>query len=503
MFVYDGVIRLDQETDLETLRQAAVLLERENKRLVQMVLELRTRLLKLQGADAQQLQMQIDELERQLAARNRALFGDKSEKRPSGEKKDAPPKPPQKGHGPRPQPQLAMLAVLHEMDAADRVCKSCGGQLDPWEGQFEESEEIDVIERQFVIKKHRRQKYRCTCGACIETAPAPLKLFEGARYSIDFAVDVAVQKYLDHLPLERQVRIMRREGLEVDSQTLWDQIERLARSLRGVPERIRQYILSHDVVFADETPWRLMRPKRGPPIENKKWWVWSVAVPDAVYYRMLDTRSAAGAAALLDGYAGRVMCDGLSSYSALAKERPDLVLAHCWAHVRRRILEIQDSFPEQAKQGLDLIGELYAVEALCPAGRDGDEMRRKLRAERSRPVIARLRHWATTTEATPESGLAKAIDYMAGIWTGLTRFLDEPRLALDNNLVERALRDPVIGRKNFYGSKSKRGLAVAGLFYTVLHSAKFAGIEPKEYLRQAVRSALQDQPVPLPHEVIR
>jgi transposase len=145
---------------------------------------------------------------------------------------------------------------------------------------------------------------------------------------------------------------------------------------------------------------------------------------------------------------------------------------------------------------------LYAVEALCPAGRDGDEMRRKLRAERSRPVIARLRHWATTTEATPESGLAKAIDYMAGMWTGLTRFLDEPRLALDNNLVERALRDPVLGRKNFYGSKSKRGLEVAGLFYTVLHSAKFAGVEPKEYLRQAVRAALQDQAVPLPHEIV-
>jgi transposase len=116
----------------------------------------------------------------------------------SSKTKDPAPKQPQKGHGPRPQPQLAMLDVPHEMDAADQICKSCGGHLDPWDGQFEESEEIDVIERQFVIKKHRRQKYRCTCGACIETAPGPLKLFEGARYSIDFAVDVAVQKYLDH-----------------------------------------------------------------------------------------------------------------------------------------------------------------------------------------------------------------------------------------------------------------------------------------------------------------
>ncbi len=495
-------MRLEQETDLETLRQAALLLERENQRLVKLVLDLRARLLKLQGKEARQLELEIAELERQLAARNRMLFGDKSEKRPRPEAAPAKEPAPRKGHGPRAQPQLPLVPVVHEMDAADQVCGSCGGRLQPWVNQYEESEEIDVVERHFVIKKHRRQKYRCTCGACIETAPAPLKLFEGARYSIDFAVEVAVQKYLDHLPLERQVRIMRREGLEIDSQTLWDQIERLARHLRGVPERIRRYVLSQEVVFADETPWRLMRPKRGPPVENKKWWVWSVAVPDAVYYRMLDTRSAAGAAAVLEGYAGQVMCDGLSSYSALAKERPDLVLAHCWAHVRRKLIETEASFPA-TREGLQLIGELYAVDALCPAGPDGDGQRRKLRAERSRPVVDRLRRWAETTEATPESGLAKAIAYLAGMWTGLTRFLDDPRLPLDNNLVERALRDPVIGRKNFYGSKSKRGLDVAGLYYTVLHSAKLAGVEPKEYLRQAVRAALQGQPVPLPNDIIR
>ena len=85
-------------------------------------------------------------------------------------------------------------------------------------GQFEESEEIDSLERQFVLVRHKRKKYRCRCGGCVETAPAPEKLIKGGRYSIDFAVSVAVAKYADHLPLERQVRIMKRQGLDVDSQ---------------------------------------------------------------------------------------------------------------------------------------------------------------------------------------------------------------------------------------------------------------------------------------------
>jgi transposase len=97
-----------------------------------------------------------------------------------------------------------------------------------WQGQTEEADEVTVVERQFVLVRHRRQKYRCRCNGCVATAPGPLRLAtrpdaRGARYSPEFAVEVAVSKYADHLPLERQVRSMRREGLVVDSQTLWDQ----------------------------------------------------------------------------------------------------------------------------------------------------------------------------------------------------------------------------------------------------------------------------------------
>lgn len=493
-------MRLDRENDIEQLRRAALLLERENKRLVEKITELHRELLTLKGQGGEQLRLRLAELEQQLAARNQRLFGDSSEKRSSEAASGEREKKPQTGHGPREQPALPILECVHDLDEADKVCTSCGGWLAEWAGQFEESEEVDVIGRRFVLLRHKRKKYRCRCGACIETAPAPPRLIEGGRYSTDFAIEVAVSKYLDHAPLERQVRIMAREGLEVDSQTLWDQIDRLATLVRPAYDRLHAHVKSHSVVFADETRWRLMGPKGQDAGEATRWQVWAVVAPDAAYYRIQDSRSTEAAAAVLEGYEGVVMCDGYKAYASLAKQHRAILLAHCWAHVRRKFVEIESFFPQQAGVILSLIGELYAVEQSCPAGPSGDAMRAALRNERSRAILQRIQAWVRTTAALPESGLGKAISYMTGMWTGLTRFLDNPRIPLDNNAAERAERGPVIGRKNHYGSRSRRGTEVAAIFYSLVESAKLAGVEPKTYLHLAVLAALTGQSIPLPHE---
>ena len=127
--------------------------------------------------------------------------------------------------------------------------------------------------------------------------------------------------------------------------------------------------------------------------------------------------------------------------------------------------------------------------------------RLKLRQERSRVVVEEIRKWATTTIALPQSGLGKAIAYMNRLWGHLTRFVDDPQIPLDNNRLERSMRGPVVGRKNHYGSHSKRGTQVAAIFYSLIESAKLVGIEPKTYLRAATLAALTGQELPLPHEV--
>ena len=477
------------DLDEEQVRQAAKLLERENERLIRQVLELKQKLSSVEGKSVEQMVLLAD-LEQQLAVRNKMLFGRASEKRK--QEKVATDPGPQTGHGPREQPELAHVEREHELDDADRVCTSCGGALSEMAVQFEESEEVDALERQFVLVRHKRKKYRCSCGGCVETAPGPEKLIPGGRYSIDFAVSVAIAKYTDHLPLERQVRIMKRQGLSVDSQTLWDQVNALARWLGPAHEALQKYVLEQPVIGADETFWRLMEGNG----ENKRWQTWAVVAPNAVSYRILDSRSAAAAAQVLGDYAGTLLCDGYSAYEALRKRGGRFEIAHCWAHVRRKFVEAQEVQPEPCGQALDLIGELYALERECAS----DEDRARVRGQNSREIVRRLHAWALEQRALPQSPLGKAIAYMGDLWPGLLRFLDEPRLPLDNNTVERALRGVVLGRKNHYGSRSERGTEVAALFYSLIESAKLAGVEPDAYLRTATRAAIRQLVIPLPHE---
>ncbi len=493
------MLRIEHVQDIETLRQMALLLDRENQRLIERIKALQLEVSRLKGKDAKDAQQELEFLKDLLERRERILHEHLSEKRPRGERESGGEPAPQRGHGPRKQPELPIREQVHELDEADRICKACGGTLDEMTGQFEESEEVTVVERSFVLVKQLRKKYRCSCNGCIETAPAPPKVILGSRYSPEFAVEVAVGKYLDHLPLERQCRIMRREGLEIDSQTLWDQLNGLGRLLEPTYDVLGQRVLSSDLVHADETSWRLMDKA-----VDAKWWVWAAACADAVVYRILDSRSAEAAAKVLPGYRGIVMADGYGAYDALSHEGLGFTLAHCWAHVRRRFIEIENNFPKQCAEILGLIGKLYEVEQQVPG--HGDEslrLRAELRKTHSRPLVRAIYDWMLAQTPLPQSGLGQAIHYMAGMWNGLTRFLDNARIPLDNNQAERGLRGVVLGRKNHYGSRSKRGTEVAAIFYSLMESAKLAGVEPKSYLLKATHLAIADRKaVLLPHDLL-
>jgi len=492
------VIDVSTETDIERLRQVAQLLEAENDRLHARLQSLTKELAEAKGTEAERLQLELDLLREQLHQRNQALFGTSSEKRRRSA--ETPPKAPapQRGHGPTPQPTLPVEEVIFELDEADQMCPKCGGALTEMAGQFEESEVVDVVEREFKLVREKRQKYACGCGECIETALGSTKPVAGGRYSLAFATTVAADKYEDHAPLARQVRQMARVGLQVSSQTLWDQTLGLSRHLVPSYEALRKFVLEDGVVGVDETPWPLLGKGK-----TKKWWVWGLGRPEAVYYRIAPSRSAQELKSLLGSYRGVAMCDGYAAYPAFAKERdgPDrLVLANCWSHVRRKFVEAQASYPV-AEEMLELIGQLYAVEKEA----DSDpERRAALRRLASQPVIDEIQAWLLSQRALPASSLGKAITYTSKLWSGLTVFVDDPRVPLDNNGLERALRGIALGRKNHYGSKSQRGTEVAAIYYSLIESAKLVGVNAREYLEEAARRAI-DSPgtATLPHELIQ
>jgi transposase len=494
------VVTVEHEQRPEVLRQVATLLVQENDRLVREVSRLRAENARLRGETPGGVQQELEILKELLDRREQELFGRSSEKRPlttpESTPTETPARPPRRGHGPTPQPRLPHLETRVELPAAERGCPACGGQLAAMAGQTEDSEEITVVERQYVLRTIQRQKYRCRCNGAVVTAPAPSepKLIPGGRYSADFASHVAVAKYADHLPLDRQVQMMARAGLDVTSSVLWDQIEALARVLAPCHDSLYQRVRTAEVIGCDESRWRLLQG--GAP----SWWVWCVQSEDAIYYRVMPGRSKERAGELLDAYSGWVVTDGCPVYSSSARGAP-WRWAACWAHVRRKFVEAQAHAPAEATFAIDRIRELYAIEATVPSlpwdaspeqRAEAWAARRRLRGECSRPILARLRDWGY--EVTPQvlegSGIGHAVAYMLKLWPELTRFVDEPRLPLDNNATERALRSPVVGRKNHYGSKSVRGTEVAALFYSLIESAELVGVNPEAYLREATRSAL-------------
>lgn len=215
---------------------------------------------------------------------------------------------------------------------------------------------VDVVEISYRLVEVKRQKYACRCGGCIETALGPDRAVEGGRYSLNVAAKIAIDKYVDHLPLTRQARIMKRWGLEVSSQTLWDQLQALGKLLRPCYEALYRRVLDCNVIGLDQTGWRRLDSKGGTP-----WQMWCLTTEDVVYHQIRDDKSAASWNAILGDYAGVVVCDAMKSHGAAECNKPGPTLAGCWAHTLRKFREAEPDFPEAAI-ALEMIGELYELE---------------------------------------------------------------------------------------------------------------------------------------------
>jgi transposase len=490
------MMELRQEQDLETLRQISLLLDRENQRLITKTLELTAEVARLRGlSDPEQLQLAVLQ---DLEQRRARIFDT-----PAAPTSAAPrTRPPSPGHGPRPQPTLPRVEIRHELPPDERDCPVCGGVLDEMTGQAETSERITTVKLTYQVERHVRLKYRCGCNAAVVTAPGPAQVMAGSRYAPEFGVSVAIAKYADHLPLERQVKMMAREGLIVDSQTLWDQLHAIARHLEPSYEALGRHVLEAPVINVDETRWPIM----GSPTAAKGT-VWGVRSPTIAFYRILAGKSADEGRQIVSGYQGVVVADGFAVYEVLARDGPGFTLAHCWAHVKRKFDEIAEHWPVACDQINALIGELYTIERLVPGPFPGDAdvqaLRRQLRQERCRPVLDRIWQWATVQVGLPRSDFGKAVRYMLERWDGLTRFVEDPRIPADNNAIERSLRGPVVGRKNHYGSRSLRGTQVAALFYTLCETAKLIGVNPHAYLLRALYAAIaQPGAVTVPSDLL-
>jgi transposase len=464
---------LRRETDIEQLRRVALAQQVQIEQLLRVLRAKCDELAALKGSEdeLQQTLSLIETLSKQHAAT--AAAAGSAEPNAKSQSKT---RKPRERFGNTEQPSLPEVPQTFELDDADKKCPQCGGELSPMKAQFETSEMVDVVEVSYRVVKVQQQKYSCRCGACIETAPGPERAVAGGRYSLDFAVKVAVDKYLDHIPLARQERILRRHGLIVTTQTLWDQLNALGRRLESASRALLARALAQPVVGLDQTSWPRLDGKG-----DKPWQMWCLTAPGIVVHRIRDDKGADTFRALMGAYQGVIVCDALKTHEAGARGNDAIALAGCWAHVYRKFEEAAPNHPE-AHLALKWIGQLYEIDDRAEGNVD---TKAELRRSESAEVIATMKTWLWTQATLKTLSIGNAAAYVVANWDRLTRFLGDARIPLDNNATERGIRGPVVGRKNHYGSKSRRGTEVAATFYTLFETAKLHGVDPAAYLRAA------------------
>jgi transposase len=355
----------------------------------------------------------------------------------------------------------------------------------------ESAERLDVIPAQFRVVVTHRPKYACrACEEAVVQAPAPERLIKGGLPTEAMVASVLVAKYAWHLPLYRQSQMLAAQGLDIKRSVLAFWVGYAAAELEPVYARLRELILTSGKIAVDETVAPVLDPGRG---RTKKGYFWAIARddrpwggtdPPAIAFSYAPGRGAVHALSLLDNYRGLVQCDGYAAYKtvAAATREDAITLAFCWAHLRRRFFDIAKGGEAPiAGEALERIAALYAIEKTI-RGTSAEE-RRAARLARSKPLVVALKAWLDHQlgRVSGKAPIADAIRYALNHWNGLIRFLDDGRIELDTNIVERGIRPIVLNRKNALFAGHDEGAQNWACIASFVETCKLNSVDPQAY----------------------
>lgn len=353
-------------------------------------------------------------------------------------------------------------------------------------------ERLDVIPAQFRVMVTHRPKYACrTCAQAVVQAPAPERLIRGGLPTEAMVAHVLVAKYAWHLPLYRQAQMLAAQSIDIKRAVLAFWVGYTAAELKPVYLRLRELILASGKIAVDETVAPVLDPGRGRTKQGYFWAIarddrpWGGTDPPAIAFSYAPGRGAIHGLKLLDGYRGIVQCDGYAAYKTIAGAAREeaITLAFCWAHLRRRFFDIAKGGDAPiASEALERIAALYAIEKTI-RGKNADE-RRQLRQDNSKPLVAALKTWfeQQLARVSAKAPIAEQIRYGLNHWDGLIRFLDDGRIELDTNIVERGIRPIVLNRKNALFAGHDEGAENWACIASLIETCKLNGVDPQAYI---------------------
>ena len=382
-------------------------------------------------------------------------------------------------------PGLSRVEIAHEPESTVCTTPGCGCTLKRIGEDV--SEKLDYTPGIFTVQRHIRGKWVCTRCQTLTQAPVPAQVIDKGIPTAGLLAQVLVAKYADHLPLYRQEGIFARAGCPLPRSTLGAWVGMCGVQLQPLVDALKQEILSHTVLHADETPVAMLKPG------NKKThraYLWAYATGafeemKAVVYDFCESRAGAHAKRFLGAWQGTLVCDDYVAYKQLFTQGVEE--AGCMAHARRHFFELHVNHQSQiAGQALQYIAQFYEIERQVK-NLHADE-RRRIRQARSRPLADALHQWMVQqrSQIVDDSATARALDYSLRRWGAITRFIDDGQVPIDNNWVENQIRPVAVGRSNWLFAGSLRAGQRAAAIMSLIQSARLNGHDPYAYLKDVL-----------------
>lgn len=488
------------------------------------------------------LKKEIEQKKALICDLQHRLFGKKSETGTSPEARKESPAPPVKrprgqqkgspGHGRTPRPDLPVIEEHHELPG--KSCSRCGLPYLPFPGD----EEADIVEVEVKAYRRRicRKRYHkgCSCLATtndpeIVVAPPPPKIIPKSPYGISIWVHLLLGKFLYAQPLHRILQELRGHGLPIASGTMTGGLQKIAPLFKPLMTAWHEHQMTESRFHNDESRWEVYAPVEGKT--GHRWYLWVTRSPKIIYYQMDPTRSATvplAHFAELETTQAIVVCDRYSAYKKLARLNAAIILAFCWAHVRRDFLEIAAGYPTLKEWALDWvadIGTLYHLnhqrlaqwqetvplaEQSLPFQQEQQRLDSHIEgmmtrcdlllqadqaATESSLAVAKSKSTpspiATETVTAPEPqpkelhlAQRQVLTSLRNHWQGLIVFVTYPEVPMDNNRAEQAIRNPVTGRKNYYGSGSVWSAELAAMMFSLFQTIELWQLNSRHWLQE-------------------
>jgi transposase len=357
------------------------------------------------------------------------------------------------------------------------------------------TEVLEYEPGELYVKQYKRIKYARPADGRILIGELPSRPLPKAIAGEGLLAQIVIDKYIDHLPLHRQMQRFERAGVKLPYSTLTDWVGATCGLITPLFEALKKEVLQSGYLHADETPIKVIdRDKKG-ETHRGYYWVYQNSIDKLVFFDYQEGRGREGPMAMLENFKGFLQTDGYAAYD-IFDQRPGITQVHCMAHARRMFNEALENDFERASYALNEIQKLYTIERHSKeAGLSFDELK-VVRSTEAAPILKGMELWMQKqyVQVLPKSAIGKALAYSIERWHKLSLYITDGRLNIDNNPVENSIRPVALGRKNYLFAGSHDAARRSGMLYSLLGTCKMHSIEPYSWLKD-VLGRIADHPI--------